>query len=42
MTVREILTPIIEQELGRYGQGGYKVTLKTPEKRRKIYTIACG
>lgn len=42
MTVKEILTPIIEQELGRYGQGGYKVTLKTPEKRRKIYTIACG
>ena len=32
MTVKQILTPIIEQEFRKYESNGYKVKLKTPRK----------
>ncbi len=41
MTVKQILTPIIEQEFRKYESNGYKVKLKTPRKRRITYTVCC-
>lgn len=42
MTVKEILTPMINQELQKYQYNGNKVKLKSVTKYRLLYTLFCG
>ena len=41
MTVKEILTPLIQQELRKYEQAGHKIRLKTQQNNRIGYTVGC-
>ena len=41
MTVKEILTPLIQQELRKYEQSGHKIRLKTQQNNRIGYTVGC-
>ena len=41
MTVKQILTPLIQQELQKYEQAGHKIRLKTQQTNRIGYTVAC-
>ena len=42
MTVEEILTPTITEELEKYECNGSKIRLKTVKNRRIWYSIICG
>jgi len=41
MTVKEILTPVIQHELEKYESQGYKIRLKTATNNRIKYTVLC-
>ncbi len=41
MTVKELLTPVINLEFEKYKSQGYKIKLKSTAKKRILYTILC-
>lgn len=41
MTVENILTPIIMEELAKYQQNGQKLRFKTAKNNRTKYTVFC-